>query len=319
MMATRQARLLWLMFIPMATLAGYSLATPIVGVDESRLQVVVDIGDEDHDPVFVVPGLSAASPGPELSEVPLIPGIRGSLLPEASWAGAESSSGRWPGTRAEAGPLSLPGAVSEPVRRWSPSAAMGATAAREALAQSGQAGLAAQIEIDERVAEVARELEQWMVEVIADAFDVQRTERAGQVSLSFAGVEGFHLTKSEGGLALGYDGTTLLAPVRTEDMARQGTQAAAGGAWSSPSMAPRGTSIVAELLRMLTDLLQYPLFWVAIVFLLAGKIAWLVARHWSAEERRAQRRPESRHRHEHRHTHARTVRLPAEAGRPIAH
>ncbi|HMV04949.1 MAG TPA: hypothetical protein PKA30_05290, partial [Accumulibacter sp.] len=76
--------------------------------------------------------------------------------------------------------------------------------------------------------------------------------------------------------------------------------------------------LIGQLIGMVRDAIEYPLFWVVFALLLAGKIAWLVARRFSASERREQRRSASGRRRERRHAPGRSVRLPAEAGRPIA-
>lgn len=316
MVTTRRACLLWLMFIQTMTLAGHSLAIPIAGDEQSAGQLVIGFGDDDRETAFVVPGLRAAESGGELWELPSLSGVRGSSSADPFWADGVQSSDRWSGLETDAGALPLRAGMPAPGRPSSPSAVT-AGATSESAQQPGQTAPAVQIVLDERVVEMARGAEHRLIETLVEVLDVRRTEKAGQLGFSVGAVDGFQVTRSEGGLALGYDGTTLLVSERAENTARSRDQPASSGL-SSSSQAPHGSSVVGELTRMFTDLLQYPLFWVVVVLLLAGKIAWLVARHWSAGERRAERRSYTHRRHEHRTTHGRTPSLPPERGRSIA-
>jgi len=314
MMTTRRARLLWLVFIQTLVVAGSPLATPITGDGWNVTDhVVFDLGDDDE-PVLVGSEVDATGFAAELPELGLAFGGRALALPNPFPAGGGAPADRWSGSPTDA--VSARSGKFETERRSFPSAAM---AGRERVLPSGDApGQVLAVEAEEPVVQTAREVERWMVEAVADALDMRRTERAGQVSFSLAGIEELHLTRNDDGVALGHDGNTLLATERSNDLARQRSSMAASTASSASVQASGGIGLIGQLIGMVRDAIEYPLFWVVFALLLAGKIAWLVARRFSASERRQQRRSASSRRHERRHTPGRSVRLPAEAGRPIA-
>ena len=319
-MVTRpRVRLLWMVFVQALALVGNVLATPIVSEPWNAADEVFFEPGENDEPVFFDSSHSADF-GTELPELGLNSDLhrRASPNPYPSLGSGGPSLDRWFASPADAGAMSARSAKLEMERRSLPAPA---TAGRERVLPSGEvASQALAAEMGEPIAQTVREVERWVVEAVAEALDVRRGERAGQVSFSLAGVEELQLTRSEGGLALGYEGNTLLATERANDMARQRSLAAASAASPVASQASSGIGLIGQLINMVKDAVEYPLFWIVCALLLAGKIAWLVARRISASERREQRRSASHGRHEHRYSQARSVRLPADrGGRPVAH
>lgn len=311
-MATRRAGWFWLMFIQTVTLAGHSLAMPIGGDDQSGAELVVVIADDEREPSFVVPGLSIVESGGELWEPPSNSGEGGSSSADPFRADGGRPSDRWFGTQGADDALPLRAGITDS-GRGSP-ASGGAASAR--AQQAGQTAPAAHIQLDERIVEMAREVEQWLVQTVADALDIRRTGQAGQVSFSLAGVDGFQVTRSEDGLALGYDGTTVLVPERAENAPGLTNHEATSGLTAGQALP--GNSALGELIQMARNLLQSLWFWLVAAFLLAGKIAWFIAYRWSARERVAARHGQDHRRHEHRHTPAGTTRLPPQDRRSTA-
>lgn len=128
------------------------------------------------------------------------------------------------------------------------------------------------------------ELRASVVEAIAEATDA-RKDREGRISFSVAGIEGLHFASQGGTLTVGYGDTSLtIVEQGSSPRAQQAAPAAARAASSMPG--PQDSNSSHDLVELGKEVLQYPLFWVVILFLAIGKIALHIAKRRSLSRRR---------------------------------
>ena len=126
-------------------------------------------------------------------------------------------------------------------------------------------------------AEILQELQESVAEVIIEALDM-RIGPDGRASFSLAGMEGFQVAREGGNLTLGH-GDASLAIIRHD----------AGTAGQRPNLqpelAPRDVDPTHALIKLGQEVIQYPLTWVVLFFLVLGKISLLIATRKSRKRR----------------------------------
>lgn len=273
----------WLGLLPAILLAGKVLAHPVVP-DDHRLQAAAEQADVGR-ATDGIPDASAFARRP----LPAGEGARGFPL------GAISHDGR---PAALADPLALGGDAAIPtsarlqtginanavaagfddadplpgLQRTVVDSGLQGGAATSPRAREARSAMAAESESGEDAVAAFNQLQESVAEVIAEALDV-RVGKDGRVNFSVAGVEGFHVVSTAGRVTLGLDDHAVTF-VQSSD-APVG-EPAPPSRFLEPTVSPAGFNPVRELVGLVTEIVQYPLLWVVVVFLLIGKIAWLV-------------------------------------------
>lgn len=268
--------------LPMLVTAGPGQAHPVTGAEASphvatdatpSAAGIADLSPGSLQPIDGLPSRDEAhwSDGPELGRAPFDKGQRLDSLDD---------------------PDPLTAALRPQNRRpsrKSPSPAAGSTPAAETLLPQPAEDLALAI----------RQLQETLASEIADSLDVRKADD-GRVTFSVAGVEGFHVSTGNR-VSVGYADVSV-------DFGERADKAPSGlpGQGAAPPMvgqplSPQATA-TREIFAFINEMIQYPLFWVLVLLLLAGKIGWLV---FSYRERRRHRRVRSRKRPLHQATGAR--------------
>lgn len=134
----------------------------------------------------------------------------------------------------------------------------------------------------DEIERVLNEFQESAAEVIAAAIDLNKGPQ-GRLTFSLAGVEGFHYSSQGGELTLGYGETSLSIIERNagqSDPRRVSTHSA------HPTS--KDFEGAHELIKLIEEILSYPLLWVIIFFMVIGKVALEIA------SRRARKRTRRR-------------------------
>lgn len=151
-------------------------------------------------------------------------------------------------------------------------------------APAGRQGVIADDDLATELTAAVNALHATVTETIAEAVDA-RVGRDGRVSFALAGIGGFHLASEAGQVTLGYGDATVTfgqlgdapASARALQPGPAERPAASGAAAFNPAR---------EVVALLKDAVEYPLFWVIVFFLVVGKIALVVASRRSARRSR---------------------------------
>lgn len=127
----------------------------------------------------------------------------------------------------------------------------------------------------EDAAAALNELQESVVEVIAEALDV-RVGKDGRVDFSVAGVEGFHVVSAAGRVTLGLDNTAVTFVQYGSDTPAARPVPATASPNPEPVASAGGFNPAREFVGLVIEVVQYPLLWVILFFLIVAKIAWLV-------------------------------------------
>ncbi|MCM8626891.1 hypothetical protein [Accumulibacter sp.] len=142
----------------------------------------------------------------------------------------------------------------------------------------------------EDLALAIRQLQETLASEIADSLDVRKADD-GRVNFSVAGVEGFHVSTGSR-VSVGYADVSVDFGERFDKAVGALPGQGAALPMAGQPLPPQATA-TREIFAFLGEVIQYPLFWVLVLLLLAGKIGWLV---FSYRERRRRRRVRSKQR-----------------------
>ena len=133
----------------------------------------------------------------------------------------------------------------------------------------------------EEISAAVYDLRMALAQLVSEAVDL-RVDEEGRRTFSLAGVDGFRLIAQGGEISLAQgDFALTVADYNGGSWGRR--DASAGqGSWSAG--AAGASNPIADLSRLLREMLQYPLAWVVIILAIIGQIALLVGRHWRQKQ-----------------------------------
>lgn len=270
--------LLQVMVLSFWTAAG-ALAHPM-GNDTGGLSVATSSSHQGLLPPAVLMGMGV--PAGHNTPAPLpssLPAIEKHILTPASWSasGTKSPEAPFEPLRHGADTASDPAGLVEtdPLLAMPRTVLSGSSQPPLAAAPpGGGASLAhpAVAQPEEEIIRVFNELQESAREVIATAIDLNKGPQ-GRLTFSLAGVEGFHYSLQGGELTFGYGETSLSIIERNvgqSDHQRASTHSA--------HPASKDLEGVHELIELVKEILSYPLLWVILFFMVAGKVALEIAR-----------------------------------------